>query len=214
MAVTHTFIDGLRADTEVCYTTSRGKHEELHLSQSTLDSACGPHCVAMALMILTGIRRRDIELMSTSKNPALRALWQRVQQHWFEGTTRHEVADHVRALEPALASSSVTGSATKLAAASLAAVRERRVPIVRVYSRSFDHWSICVGVECENTEVRALLLLDPAAPAPWMTLFNARLDLVRTGGRRQYPHVLRDASGERWNVVIEELVIVRRGQPP
>lgn len=216
--VTHTFVAGLRAETELCYAAGT-RWNRLHLTQSALDGACGPHCVVMALMILTGIARREIERLATSKNPMLVALWERAAAHWFSGTNGDDIGQYVNVLSPALQCRPTSTGSTKRIAETASAIQAGAVPLVRVAGPRLDHWILVTGFEQEagSKSPRALLLLDPGAPAPWLSYFNARLDLgVRrsTGVTRTASHALRYVDGERWSVDIEELVILSRGQPP
>ncbi|HQS65451.1 MAG TPA: hypothetical protein PKV65_19100, partial [Acidovorax defluvii] len=99
----HRFVSGVRANTNVEYAI-QGKRRlrwgDLHITQSELDGACGIVVVAQAAMLLAGIRRDDVEEMSSAKGGPLNALWALAKKTYFEGTTDRQIEAFVESFKP------------------------------------------------------------------------------------------------------------------
>ena len=221
----HTFIAGLSATTSFQYAvrTSKGtRHDELYFTQSMLDSSCGLICVLQAAMVLCQLPRSRVEALTTTRRDPLRRLWVVARETYFEGTTEPEIEAYVKAFSPTLTCTTVTShSAKRIGLLVAKAVRSGHVPMVRFESKQWCHWAFVTGIETMGNESvpRALLMLDPSAPQPKGSFYNARLELQARAGsskRAKTPHnlVLTYSTGEAWAVRLNGLVVIKRGQSP
>jgi hypothetical protein len=223
----HHFIHGVLAITDLQYavtTASNGRvrYNDLHIGQSSIDSACALHCVCMAVMVLCGIARHRIEKISTAQHGPLKDLWELGRAAYFEGADVSDLAGYIAAFAPTLTCDTVTGkSRGRIAASIVKAISGGHVAILGLEARSFSHWVLVTGVEVMPGESvpRALLVLDPSAPRQWGSFYNARLELTASmsGGRFRKPFVLpyRYADGVTHATHLEGLVVVKRvAQPP
>lgn len=221
--VQHHFLAGTRSDTDVQYavpTATGVRYQDLHIPQSALDGSCGLVCVLVAVMVLLGIPRARIEGIAQTKREPLRTLWQLGRETYFAGTEEPDIQRFI-ATFPNLTCDTVTTRSTKrIGSAAATAVGDNQVPMVRFTTRNWSHWAIVIGVEIMPGErvPRALLLLDPSAPRPWCSQFNARLELRAKpkSGRFSPPYVLpyRYSDGDLHAAHLQGLVVVQRSQPP
>ena len=221
----HTFIAGLSATTGIQYAiqTPKGtRHDELYFTQSMLDSSCGLICVLQAAMLLCRLPRSRVEALTTARRDPLRRLWAVARETYFEGTTEPDIQGYVEAFAPALTCTTVTShSAKRIGLLVAKAVRSGHAPMVRFESKQWCHWAFVTGVETVGHESvpRALLMLDPSAPQPKGSFYNARLELQVKAGlslRVRTPHNLglTYSTGEAWAVRLNGAVVIKRGQSP
>ena len=221
----HIFIAGVTAGANIQYEvrSSKGiRYEDLYLTQSTLDSSCGLICVLQAAMVLCQIPRSQVIGLTTSKRDPLRGLWRLARETYFEGTTEPEIKAYVDAFSPTLSHTTITShSAKRLGLLVTKAVRAGHIPMVRFENTVWCHWALVTGVEVTAGQSlpRALLLLDPSAPRPLGSFYNARLELqvdALATKRAKPPHTLpfRFMTGEAWTACLNGLVIIKRGQSP
>ena len=225
VAITYQFVAGIRAETDVQYQLAgtTDKWAPLHLRQSQLDGACGLHSLGMALLVLTGMPRARIEGMARASRGPLHALWKLASDGVFTGVELHDLVRYLQPFAPVLAGEVlITSSVNRIGRAVEAAVTDGAVPLLRLDSRTWSHFCVIVGFERRQKRgaSSALLTLDAAHSAPWLTPFNGRLDLSGSGGRsvrvsKTHPLPYRYIGGEAWAVRLRGLVIVRRtGKPP
>ena len=225
LGLQHQFAAGLRAETDVQYAIkgSRGQRwNNLHFAQGNLDGACGICAFIQAACLLLQLPRVQAERLATSSRSPWRELWAKAQERFFDGTTWADMQSFAEAFAPQLECQIVRPrSMASVGATAASAIRRGAVPLLQFDSASWSHWSTVLGVELGGAshEVRALLTLDPEAPAPWTSFFNARLDLndrakesVRTKPPFQMPY--RHGDGSCWAVKPRCLVILSRAQAP
>ncbi len=225
-ALTHRFMAGIRADTEVEYAiqgSRRVRWNDLHIQQSELDGACGIVAVLQAAMVLAGVKRKDVEEIASVKSGPLHALWTFAKRNYFTGTAAPDIERLVAAFGPRLHCTTIQGSNARLIAAEAAqAVGSGHAAILAIHSSTWRHWTLVVGIEQQASKSRplALLCLDASdARPPWGTFFNARCALRASEyGKNQKPkkYALRysNTDGQVDLVQLHGLVIVKRGQAP
>ncbi|HQT08603.1 MAG TPA: hypothetical protein PK060_15430 [Polaromonas sp.] len=217
----HRFVSGVRANTNVEYAI-QGKRRlrwgDLHITQSELDGACGIVVVAQAAMLLAGIRRDDVEEMSSAKGGPLNALWALAKKTYFEGTTDRQIEAFVESFKPHLKSKVSTSRSVKEIAQEIAeAIDAGHVPIVAIESRGFSHWVLILGMESCNKKPMALLCLDASvARPPWGIFYNARCALQhgeygKNGKPKKYSLRYSSADGALHCVRLHSLVVVTKG---
>lgn len=216
----HTFIAGIRAETDVKYQVGAGKSARwlpLHLSQSRLDSSCGLCSFLQGAMVLLRIPRSQVERLSRTSRGPLRQLWDLAEAHYFAGTACRDIEDYAAALGTLRTEVFNPISASRLGSISEAAIRDGAVPMVWIESRSFGHWATVCGTEQRDGQVTALLTLDPSSSSPWASHFNGRLELQpRRSSRAKPPYSLtyRFIDGSTWQVKPRALLVMRSGPAP
>ena len=78
-----------------------------------------------------------------------------------------------------------TGQVSRVAMAACTAMKSGQMCMVKFSTSTSTRWATVMGVEVEDgtNHVRAMLLLDPEASAPWGTGHNARLELCNVAGK-------------------------------
>src|SRR5690242_1526740 len=63
-----------------------GQEEPFFLRQSSLDCACGPNCLFMALMALGFFKREMLTGDGVPQSSTVRKMWQQAKKYHFVGT--------------------------------------------------------------------------------------------------------------------------------
>ena len=209
----HRYVANVRGQTEVQYLNQGRKdqrHSLLHLPQPANDSLCGPWSLLQAVLMLLGWQRSKL-IDQQGGSPPLIRFWQHVHKFCAEGTTDIQMRQLVDALAPAIGCEiTVTRSAKRIGMMASTAIAKGQVPLIRLSTAKWSHWTSVVGCELPNrgTHPTALLLLDPNAEAPRLSIFNARLELdpaskTRPGLELSY------LDGGSWRVTINSIVLVK-----
>jgi hypothetical protein len=189
--------------------------QQVHLQQSDLDSACGPHCVITALChlgILSGI---DLQTMTDGKSRGRhQRFWRLVRHYYFSGTTSGSLR---RMLEPL--SSEVVVTTTRAVGMqavefALAQLNAERLVLLRIanWRAGFDHWVLAVGVEGREQggkfNAEHLLILDPSRPAIPLAAWNGLLAVDKARGKRT--HQVTDQYGDNYQVALIAALAIGR----
>lgn len=186
------------------------KHQEIHLAQGSMDGACGPYSLMMALLICGLIDREDlIDLKSVDRRTKPGKLLNLLQQ--YQGLFRN--GTNTKELKKMLSDSykkvlsTVSPKEEKLDKDLRIFIKnhlELNHPVILwlTFSGSDGHWVVVVGYEYDKREefmnfesveaewanriVNKFLLLDPGEDAPTVSAWNGIVDAVGTGG--QYPY--------------------------
>lgn len=165
----------------------------VHFRQSELDGACGPHCVAAALVILGLAKSHALTLASSRKYGAPAAFWKAFSDVWFTGCGALDLIDRLESMPLPLSVEARLDDADDVV--SFAAQQLSRGELVMlafdsVFSHKTKHWALGVGSEGMQTgktaTVDTLLLICPAAEEPDYRCFNARLRQFTAAERRQW----------------------------
>lgn len=217
--IRHLFVRGLRAHTEVeCHVrtvTGRWRYERLHLLYGELQDEL-PHqlhgsaacALLQAVKLLCGWSRATLN--HTDREP-WRTFWSGVRT--AKNTDLLEFGYLARLLEPSIAwESAAVSSAHLIGSLAHQAVLADQVPIIQFGDGQFIRWSMVCGLEMSASDaVQALLLLDPGLPGPWGVPYNARLELTSSPRTQPTACPLRSVDGQRWNVALEKLFIIKPG---
>jgi hypothetical protein len=164
----------------------------VHCRQGVWDSACGPHCVAMAMAIL-GELADPTELAEHGNGVGAR-LWKAAKTTYFGGTNIGELARMIVSLQTRYTVSHVQGPHSKCITFAHMHVENGQLVIASWRNRPDreHHWVLIVGSEGIQTAStftpHALLALDPGVDEPLLCGYNARLELAsRSGPRHNTP---------------------------
>ena len=212
--------------------TSRpNRYVSVHIRQGELDGACGQHCLLMALTIL-GVQSRGAwdAILSRTSGP-YQALAIVMKANFFSRMFLNDIAACVDAAPTEISYVACRErskrSARHVERFCLKQLREGALVIVTTAKspQVWGHWTLMIGWEEEQISVgatrdvlgqerlkaaiaRALLCLDPGAPAPTIHTYNARLELTsRKGELQKYQYVRSDGVMSR--IVMTEAIALR-----
>lgn len=191
VALTHRFWPGLRAQTDLTYATRTGR--DLLYVPVNDDTSAEAACWAMALALVTGLRRGQI-LKLTSPDFVL-----------------SPVSPVTGAM---LGNTSRLTSWDQLAQAADLGIEHRAALVLRARGPRCDRWCLVTGVERRGDETSSVLLLDPEAGATWAAPHNARLDPPGRSSSEPGFGVLRHVTGERWAIDQVHARVVHQTRPP
>lgn len=209
-AVLHRFHPALDASPELRVRPSpTAAGNRLFLQQGEIDRACGVYCLAMALILVGALSRRQFNRHMLSNNAARASL----ENILFSGAHAADLQQLARRLCGERRFECVEGSHSVVLAGCTGAV-ENGLPVLLAVEdarKSYSHWILCVGLEYlpEVDEPSALLAIDPGSgrPAPVLQFYNWKLlfAMPRRGARYLRCH---DARGTRRSVTCTEALIV------
>lgn len=178
----------------------------LHLQQSDLDGACGPHCALMALMLFGVVARHDLDGLPRARKRRLSSMWKQTQRRYFVGA----YAGHLQsALEPYARDVHCSVRRKDCLTHVLGVLDDAGVGIVQIGNADFNHWVLAVGIGgmdgSHGVKPAHLLILDPShAPIP-MTPWNALLS-IRADGQERHAY---DTPNGRVRVRVDAVVALR-----
>lgn len=178
----------------------------LHLQQSDLDGACGPHCALMALMLFGVLARHDLDGLPRARKRRLSSLWKHTQRRYFIGA----YTSHLQSvLAPFARDVRCSVRRKDCVTHVLTVINDAGVGIIQIGNEDFQHWVLAVGfggMDGERGVKPALLLiLDPSHPPIPMTPWNAVLS-VRTDGQERHTY---DTPGGRVRVRVDSVLALR-----
>ena len=203
----------------------------VHIRQGELDGACGQHCLLMALTIFGAQPRGAWDVILSRSSGPYQALATVMKANFFSGMFLDDIAACVDAAPAEIGYVACrersNRSARYVEQFCLKHLRAGSLVIVVILTspRSQGHWTLMVGREEEQAGTgaaraaaglkrqrapvaRALLCLDPCAPAPTINAYNARLDLAsRSGKRQKFQYVRSDGFMSR--VIMTEAISLR-----
>lgn len=174
----------------------------LHLKQSDIDSACGPHCALMALLLMQQCDRSELENINKTKNQQLAKFWRLAEPLYFTGSRPKQLLSLFKPYEQHINSYSTKNKSAKESAQ---IIRADGLSIVAIRSGDFDHWVLCVGVgRKEGSDDDTLFVIDPDLPAIQMSPWNSTLTVSpNRNGRHRYetPH-------GTWKVSVDHAILL------
>lgn len=178
----------------------------IHLQQSDIDGACGPHCAFMALLVFGEIERHDLRLLPTSRRKVQKALWHSAKRHYFHGFHPRQLRS-VFAPYPAVRVTVKDEEGLKHA---LEALAETGLAIVNIANLDLNHWVLAIGAGGMEQQGRFkplwLLVLDPGHSALPLAAWNGLLSVKRNPNQR---HAYDTPEGRNY-VAIKTVLAVRR----
>lgn len=179
------------------------KWRSVHLAQGSLDGACGPYSVIMALLLL-GKQRFD-EVTSYGflfdRTQSKGKLWHMLEQgsaFLRDGTDLNDLHRLLqRSFGQELYSHPVVDTPEALIHFTVEHLREGRPVLLGLrYTGRGGHWLVIVGhEENEPGRVSKLLALDSSANAPSLCAWNAFVDVETPAKHKRYRYQWVNASG-------------------
>lgn len=171
-----------------CHSKLKASHDgpmvnrnPLHLRQSSLDSACGPHCALMALMLMGVVKRDEIEDqedLRRSGNKALSKMWGRSAGFYFTGIRAKALQSVFDPFRDTLSSRLLRKN--QRIEKCIQSLKDGGVCIVGIHNDDYSHWVLAVGFSSkgEFDTADTLLILDPDAPIIALTAWNGVLTIA------------------------------------
>ena len=164
----------------------------VHLRQGELDGACGPYCMVMALIALGVLSREEACNMSEwdarTREGRFRDKLKSFGTLVNAGTDTYDLTWLAEGFaRKGVWSEEVTGSKKSTLKRLIKAVDDWQIPILSLYWESGSgHWLIVVGYQGieyeEGFQLTHLLCLDPASEAPYISLWNAVIEVFNADG--------------------------------
>ncbi|RPI21696.1 MAG: hypothetical protein EHM61_24135 [Acidobacteria bacterium] len=189
-------IDPIDATHEGPNALAPGGHRHMvHLMQGSLDGACGPYSLMMALLICGVVDRNDAARYgAVDRRTALGRLlgeWHRLGPLVKEGTDPIQL---VTLLEKTygrkLNLDFAGGPGTNVRTFVEQEVRENRPVLLTLSYPGGGHWVVVIGLEYQlagiDRRLCRFLVLDPAQPTPTVSSWNGVIEA--RGGGGHYPY--------------------------
>lgn len=154
----------------------------IFVQQDFWSSACGAHCVAMAMALLGDIK--NVERLSERSNGAAGRLWKAAQAMYFDGATPLELAKMIDAMKTGRSVAVCTGRHAECLDVILNQLARGKTVIASWHSRrgKRHHWIVIVGVEGlqagQSFTPTTLLGLDPGLDEPVLAPANSRIEFT------------------------------------
>lgn len=156
----------------------------VHLTQGSLDGACGPYSVVMVLLILGLLRHDEATSYGNWFDPASHKgkFWRLLEKGpalLRDGTDLSELQKLLRrSFGPILSTAECTDSAAGLIDFTLQHLHNGQPVILGIRYSGGAHWLVIIGYETDaDGQATKLLALDSASPSPQLCSWNAYLDL-------------------------------------
>lgn len=157
---------------------------EIHMRQSSADSACALHCVAMALIILNMVKRSAVVAMTHRKYGVAADLYELLGHTWLQGVFAGEVVEALEAMELPLRVRWADGFDADTDAFAIDSLKRCQLTMLAYEASGSDrHRHFVLGVGCggtmhgRNLAVDSLLMLDPSIDALPFSCCNAILSI-------------------------------------
>lgn len=183
-------------------TSKLKKHNDVFLKQGSVDTACGPYCLFMALIILGLINYDDaINLCWIKRGSKFGKMLSRMHElgaFFQKGTHRKQLKALLElSFKSKLQLKLCKKSGVKLIDFCIEQLKQDKPTIIGINSADLSHWLLAVGYEkSEDGKITKLFFLDPSGndiPNYW----NATIDISKKHGRR-YPYAWIDFTEDRY----------------
>ena len=179
------------------------RNKPLHLHQSDLDAACGPHCVLMSLMILGLTKYKKSHDLFETTDKKLSKVWAKALEYYFSGCGPKELLGMYEPYKERLTCRFARKDNLHKAAECLS---NGGICILGISNKHMDHWVLAVGLSYRTDgKVDGLLLLDPSEVALPFTAWSAMLS-ISGGNQERYRYDV--AMGHTW-VAIDTVLVIR-----
>lgn len=153
----------------------------MFMRQSDMDSACGPHCVAMALITLGLVKRSAVLNQANRKHGLAAQLYRTLADSWFEGLYAQPLFDAIESLKLPLVAR-LRDNFKGVDAFAVDALRNGNLVLLvldGLRNPHHRHWVLAVGVSGFQTgqslSVDTVLALCPSSDPVPLASHNARL---------------------------------------
>ena len=193
-------INQLDIDEGKVVTNKSDNYDAVFLKQGSLDGACGPYCVIMALLITGAVTLDEVhDLWNIKLSSRLGKLIKGMRKHdtlFSDGTTINELATLLdNSFGRILKTVTSEASGKKLIPFIIAQLKNNYPVIVGVKNGKFAHWLLAVGFEKEEDDTS--------------NYWNAAIDLIsKQSGRYPYAWINHNESSNEF-IQFEEAIAIK-----
>lgn len=169
----------------VLTTNALRKNDQVFLQQGTMDGACGPYCIFMALIILGVVNFEEAtNLWVIDKRTRIGKLVKGMRAH----STLFEAGTHLNELETLIQQSFKAeivvdiniGKGKSVIDYTIQNLKTNKPVVVGVIGKGLSHWLLAIGFEeDENGVATKILFLDPSGNSN-SNYFNAIIGVNKT----------------------------------
>jgi hypothetical protein len=159
---------------------------ELHLRQSSMDSACGHHCLAMALIAMGLVKRSAVIDQARRRYGVAANLYAVLADHWMEGVYALEMVSAIDQLNLPLDVTWADGFNSGVDALAVEALTRGSLVLLAYQSERnrHRHWVTAIGcgglMDQKTFTVDTLLVLDPSMESLPLAIGNGQLVTPRS----------------------------------
>jgi hypothetical protein len=207
-------INQLDIDKGKVVTLKSNSYEAVFLKQGSLDGACGPYCLFMALLIVGAIRKKELDdLWNIDRKKRLGKLIKAMLDHdtlFGEGTSLIDLEKLLSKSFKKVINTEINEFSGKSIIPFVIEQLKQDCPvIVGIKNRDMAHWLLAVGFEKEES-VTKLLFLDPSG-IDTSNYWNAAIDIVnKQGGRYPYAWIDHNESSNEFIQFEEAMAIINK----
>lgn len=159
-------------------------NQSVFLQQGSLDGACGPYCLFMALLILDVIGYDDaISLWKIKRSTKLGKLIKAMEIHkqlFQAGTYVEDLKEMIEvSFKNQIEVKTNKEGGKKTIQFILQQLKNQNPVIVGVKNKTIAHWMLAIGFEDYNNEITKILFLDPSEKEP-ISYFNSAINIKDT----------------------------------
>lgn len=158
------------------------RNMRIFVQQDFWSSACGAHCVAIAMALLHEIK--NVEAISERKKGAAGRLWKAAQAMYFDGATPQQLVEMIQTMRTSRRIALCTGVHAQCLDFTLDQLSRGNVVIASWHSRrgKQHHWIVIIGSEGYQTghgfTPTTLLGIDPGLDEPYLAAANCRVEFT------------------------------------
>ncbi|KAA9332689.1 hypothetical protein [Adhaeribacter soli] len=189
-----------------------GEKQEVFLNQGSIDGACGPYSILMALLSIGLVNRDEVTSFNTDGRTRLGKFLKNIGNDYNtlfrDGTHLHDLEKIVKASYGGQLSIEFEDSKNKkIINFTLEHLKQNHPTIIGLNYSGGGHWMLAVGFESDaKGQINRLLLLDPSGNKPVVSSWNTIIDLnITKAGIYPYKwwtadyHIQFDQAIALWN---------------
>ena len=187
-------------------------YDAVFLKQGSLDGACGPYCIFMALLIVGAVSSDKLDdLWQIKLNTRLGKLIKLIREHdtlFNEGTSLNELKKLLSESFGKIVATEINESRGKAIIPFVIKNLEQDFPvIVGIKNKDMAHWLLAVGFEKEESATK-ILFLDPSG-INTSNYWNAAIDIYsKQSGRYPYAWVDHSENSNEF-IQFEEAITIK-----
>ena len=192
--------------------TINQEYEPIFQKQGSLDGACGPYCLFMALLIVGVVDNDELnDLWRIKLSTRLGKLIKSMREHttlFSDGTTPRDLEKLLEKSFGKVLDTEINESSGRDVIPFVIEHLKQDAPvIVGIKNKDMAHWLLAIGFEKED-EVTKLLFLDPSG-IDTSNYWNAAIDIeLKQSGRYPYPWVDYNEDSNEY-VQFEEAIAIK-----
>lgn len=174
----------------------RSNFQLVSLQQGSVDGACGPYSIFMALMSIGIVNRKHIEdFFPEEKSDSLARFYKQLKRKptlLTSGTSLKELDKLITTSFTNIKTDCSSNKNETLIKFITGHIQQNHPVVVGIRGENFAHWLLVIGYTYdEETDAakyaKQFLCLDPGQPTSYLCLWNSILDFSSRQYRKKYP---------------------------